>query len=1649
MAKKRLNKKVALVGSMFFLFLAFMTIVVILYLTRDPDKFIKDGDTAAQAARTAVDPEIKAEEYKRALRNYNKARGLAKTDSLKVQMLFKAVDIYLETDDWRHALGCWNTIILLDPENVKARYARLKYYYILADSGAFAAWQEVASQASEFLDNVTDSVLAQNLADWESFAAEKTADVKKIEHYLHLARARAALEMTNAGAVTDPEESLALATNDLQKLRELIPGNPYICWYLAQAIKAKGQLLVSRGSIEEKHKSAEKAEKLLTQALEFAGDNPRAHINLTNTKLQNLLDQRPDKQQIQAFEPEYLSLVEKFPSNAEAFAVLARFYDLNPKNLDKAIKAIQKAIRLDDENVTYAIAAANFYYRGFYSSQKTSDLENAIQIAQNALELPNAQDRPGPWQWANRSNRIVLLTFLANCCCEQILEPVRPLTSEQKNQYLTNIEHVVHEIEQLYGSGQNPQVIKWRAMLQLVRDTDKSRAVRQLYAAYEQMQSSGRSDPQLAYTLAKLFENSSELGAVAEFLASALRGGISRTKPQTHLDYAELLLKFGAWMPAISSINVFEENFGPNRTSNILRIKAFTAANQFDEAEEKLALFLTDDDPDAIKLKLNLTLAKTRQLASAMAQRQQQHVIDLLAVPTDIATATAPQQDDKIQTQQIMEDELAAHRQQIIDLTSKLLDKEPNLLDTTSIEAACESYMVEHRIAQGRHFLDKLLEHFPDNVTALFYKKLLAQPDPENVSGTARRQIEKQVRLEIPDAANRALAVGVFYQRQNQLDKAAAELRKVIGPDLLDDAKITKQPALQEKQTSARELSAQQRLAVSYLFDIALTNKDWDLAENIETLARTENLDLCEGNFFAARTLISKNQYNDAIARLDEVIRQRPVFSQAFSLRSKVNAVLGNEHAVIQDIQKAASLNPLDKNIAIDLAMALYLRNKKIGDNVTSNQLIETQTALINAIRLSPTNLQLQSWYAEFISKENPQQALAIRQRLQNGMPNMENALLLAKMALRIARDELIISRKNALLDMADSAFRQALDYDPKNPAVLNSYAEYYRFVGQKQKAEEMLVHSEDKTLLWEHYYQTGQLDNAATLFEQLHKNEPNNTTAIKGLILIAEKNVDKDATQKYFQQLLKLKPTMENQLFQIQTFLKVGLVREAEQKLLSFRERHPLQQQALLLEAWLAMKKGRLESALVSTNQHLQTNQDSALAWRLRGQIYRLMANYQQAIIDLNKSKAIADEPTTRLLLAKTYIAKDAHEDAITELKSAMDDPQASAEAAKMLEKILWRLGRKAELSKFYNELIAKFPEDLFWYNQAGKFALTVKAYSTAQQLYQKARDIIAAANQNNPSRTLDTDIVNEIIEGHLRTFLQTNDTNRLFAEAGKHLNGPAAPVVLMVLAEAKMASGDKQTAVDYCQNALDKAGTDEILVYNILQKMYTLLGREHVMDYCSRKLVSDPDSLAANYALFNFAKINGEYNKAVDYINKCLAVIEPDSPRKTELSIEKAKILQSAYNKTSDTNYLKLVIHQYESLLEKMPNNTSVLNNLAYMLAEENVRLDDALVYARRAHNAKPDNPDLLDTYAFVLYKNNRPAEAVELLQAALQQYELAGRSVPADMYEHLGMVKEKLGANDQALDAYNQALQTAPEQLSPKVLDRLKKAVERLSN
>ncbi|MDD5326406.1 MAG: tetratricopeptide repeat protein [Phycisphaerae bacterium] len=1635
MARKRLNKKVALIGSLAFVFLVLAAILLFLYLSRDPEKFIKDGDVALMAAREATDAQIKEDEYKKAEHNYHKARALSKTDPLKIEMLFKLVDIYMETDQWRSVLGCWNTVIQIEPKNIRARFGRLQYVYLMADSAVNQVWlwQEVESQVSEFIEIADDAnLLMEDTAQWEYPLMQKTETVAgRLGSYLYQCRGRAFLEIAGQGAVTDPNSSLSEATSDLEKALEFEPTNVETYRNLAQTLVTRGEILASKGDVEGRDKNRKQATELLSQAVEVSGANVEAHINLLAMK--SVLAQESGREQIKLLEPEYLSLVEKFGSDARAFSALRGFYSrLGREYLDKAVDASEKAVELDGENVDYAIYAANLHYQRFSIHGQKPDVYRAIELANNAFTLPDAQDKPGPREGVNRKNRISLYLFLANCYIEQVLEPCEVRTEEETKKWLADAEQMVHGIEQIFGSGEDPHVVQWQGMLELAKG-NRSIAVKKLYAAYEQLKASGIEDAppsilrysyaHLSYILAKIFEDTSELGAVREYLSSALRTGIAEIKPEALLDYAEMALKLRGYSAALSGVNFFENEYWSSQRSQILRIKAYIAAMQFNEAEEELAK-RQPDDPNTIELNLALVESKIEQLQRVAEQKEMEKDLGV------IFTSVAGEEKQDVNKPQIAE--LETNSLLRAKLIGKLLQVKPDAVGEDSVAAACDRYIAQGKSDQAKELVNRFLEHFPANTTILIYKQILSEPEPGKISQQGRKEIEEQVLSGIPDPVEKSMKLGVFYQEHNEPNEAAEEFKKVLKIEA--SQKGDEKPAF----VLAGDITDSQRLAVDYLFDIMLEKENWDLAKQITEAARQGNIDDCDGQFFIARLALARKKYSEALTRLDACLKQKPIFSRAFMLRSNANAVLGNEHASIEDAKKAASLNPMDKNIAKGLAFVLYLRNEKLGDNISSEQIVEARDALNRAMALNTDDLQLRSFYAEYMVAVQPLAALAIRQRLQKTDPSLLNAVLLGRMAAKLASNDDNAERKDALFAIAASSFEQARKIDPNSRLMLTNYAEYLRVSGQDEKARQLLQESQDQKLLWTHYFQGGQFEAAKDVLEQLYQADQKDSNSVKGLLLVAEKTNDAEAVKRYSEELLSLEDSLQNRLFQIQVFLEVGLTKDAEYKLQSFKEKFPDEQKALLLEAWLSMKQGQLEKSLELANRYLEAEQNNASAWRLRGQINLLTANYGQAIIDLKRSKSLLPDPLTRFALARAYQRAGRGEDAITELEGLIDNPQAPMQARVLLEQLYWQLQKKEALKSFYDETLKKFPDSVDWYNRAGAFAVTMGETDRAEQLYKQA---LQKVQGNSVSGAM-------AIDGYLGTLIAGGKFDKLFEEAGKYVDGDFASITFVKMAEVKLKLGDRGTAIQYLRKAVDKAGSDEVLIDNILQRMYRLLGAEETLKYCEERLKTDPDSLAANMAIFNLKKMNGEYNNAVDYIDKCLQIIGPNSPERADYIGRKAEILTLAYGKTSDNTYLEKAITEYESLLDKMPNEPEILNNLAYMLAEADVRLDDAVEYSKKACEIVPNNPGFMETYSYALYKNGKLSEAAESMQSALQQYEQNRISAPSEVYEHLGMIKEGLGSINEAIAAYRQALELATaEKSSEVVIGRIKAAIERL--
>jgi tetratricopeptide (TPR) repeat protein len=1662
MARRRLNKKVVLMGSTVFLLLALGAVAVILKLSRNPAQFIADGDAAKAAG-----------DYESARRSYARAIGLTRSSQDKIDLYFKLADVFNQTQDWRSILGCWQQIVTSDPQNLRARVGRLKYAYILADSLSGVGqsmndyWEEALKQTTELMEVAQKAgVLNEPLAQWEpSFGAAEerrwAGGITRVGPCLYLIRGRAAMEMASLGSVTSPDELLAQAEGSLQKAKEMDPNNQDIYYYLARVVLQRGENAASRGNLGQKEAAARQADTILAEGVKATGNAPQACVNFVTRKFAVARTGRvaAARAQMQALQPEYQGLVEKFPENANAFAVTAEFYSVYSaylgstaaaEALNRAIDAAEKAATLDRNSVLYARFTSRLYYRKYSLLGNEAALRRAMELAERALTLPDAQDVAGPRQYARQVSRLSLCASLTGWYVERMLTLDK--SSPQRAEMLTKAETAVHEIEQIRGSGQNPQVVMWQGMLDLARG-NTGKAIRNLYAAYEQIKAASapqERDAFLSCTLANIFKGTTEIGAVIEFLGSTLGAGIIDTKPNVLLDYAETLLRARSYDMVLNAVGIFDERFGPTERSKVLRIEALIAKGHIPEAEEAV-LRLSSADPNALRLGVSLTRAKASQLRNALRQERGSE-----NSPIPLPSVKADDNGNGGQSGQTLTAELRNLERQQADLMLQLLKAAPAAAEEQDVLQVCESLIGQKETATAKEIVDAFLKHAPESVEMLSYAGLLSEPDPSSCPEPRRREIREQAIRSIKDPLRRSIELGLLYQQQEQPDKAVAQWQEVLGATTAQAA--GEEPSyLRAKQLSPRHEAA------SYLFDLARRQKNWSLAEEVANIAKQDNLDDCGGYLFAARLAFAKGENKEALSHLDECLRQRPIFSYGYMLRGNVQAALGNQLASIEDLKKAAGLNPMDPLVAKALANALYVRNRQLGDRLSSEQELEAKQAVERAIHLDPRDISALTAYAEMVGKDEPTKALALYQAIQVSTPSVPNAVVLGKLATQVALKETDETKKRAFFAVAESAFQQARRMEPGNQFMLENYAEYYRARGENDKAMQLLAESKDSQLLWRHYFRTGRFDEAVKLLQQMYTEPANRVDALKGLILIAEEVADGDAVKKYSEELLALEDNLANRMGQIRAYLDIGLVQDAQLKLQSLKEKYPDEPMILLMEALLAKRQGDLDRALDLVNRNLQGNQGNAAAWRLRGEIGFLKGEYDQAVADLRKSRSLEDDPVTTIMLAKAYMVAGRAEEAISELKGILDKPGTPREARLLLESIYLKLGRNDAVKQLYADTLAQDPENVGWLNRAATFAINQRDYARAEDLYEKAYRL----KQKDASNQAPADAVRDLnftaaLDGYLLSLIlgagesaaagpawHPEKVKKVFEEGGKYVDTPYGAAALCRMAEAKKKLGDVEAARDYCRKAVDKAWNNERMALEVLSRVYLLMGSDEVSKYCTERLRTDPSSLAANYTMFNLAKIEEDYDEAVSYIDKCIALCPADTPQHTEYIAQKAQILAIAHKKTSDNAYLEKAVGVYESLLEKTPknNNSVVLNNLAYMLAQSNLRLADALEYAKKALEQKPDEANYLDTYAFVLYKNGRNAEALQSLTAAIQQYEVQG-AAPPEVYEHLGMVHEALGDGKKALAAYRRALETGAGTMPKMMKERIDSAVGRLA-
>jgi len=851
------------------------------------------------------------------------------------------------------------------------------------------------------------------------------------------------------------------------------------------------------------------------------------------------------------------------------------------------------------------------------------------------------------------------------------------------------------------------------------------------------------------------------------------------------------------------------------------------------------------------------------------------------------------------------------------------------------------------------------------------------------VSGTAG-DIEKHLRQRV--ASERATA-GDYISLGNLY----------ASTDRPDETKKAYQQAL----ATAEPASAAWRKAWQRLFLSHLGAEEFGKAADLVQRLRTSAPDAPELLFADPLLLLGQDKVEEATKALQEVIQKHPSLSQGHYLLAQALASQGKWDQAMAALDKALAARPNLLQARLMLARIYRRRGNDSGALSEAEEALRFNPRLVPALELkAAAHVGLGEW----------QRALKARQQIAEILPeHLANLLALATLHMQQNQPE-----------EAEKVFKRAYESHPDSPMLVRSYAD---FCANTKRAEE-------GTRIVDKYVEK-------------HPEQPE-AYVIRGEF--TAKVTGPEKAEPYFRKAAELAPDDPDPLvFLGDRYAAAGLWNEAAEV---YREALGRGRDSNLARKRLAdvyMLQGKLEQARTIIDEVLQADPDDAAALVVAGRIAARQGKAEKAeTLMRNALELDPDYGEARVRLAELHAAPEPMR--ALEILSEVDPSDKSFEKAQLLRAdINTRRNRLTDAILDLRRLLDFRPMSV-----PGRLQLASKYMATKE--YGRAADLLEELSRQR--RNKDASLLVELGRVRMRqrdfkaALEMFEKARKADLESGDALTGEV---------QALVALGRKQEALDrthQAMNAYEKAIWPRMALVTLYrltdqpQKAFdtlrtTLLRHENWEQgyiYLADLLVRDDRRGEARDALVTGLK------KMPDSVSirTRLAELEirvDNAERATEVLEPLAQAFKTNYSRVPDRlpklrplmpaiRIYSLALYRTDKIEEALewgmmlwqinPTDLANANNMAWILATEQEKVDRARELILRCLNIVPDHPQILDTAGWIEFLGGRHEEAIEHLQASIKN-----RDNPEAQY-HLGRVYEASSRPDEARQHYKKALE-----------------------
>jgi Tfp pilus assembly protein PilF len=494
----------------------------------------------------------------------------------------------------------------------------------------------------------------------------------------------------------------------------------------------------------------------------------------------------------------------------------------------------------------------------------------------------------------------------------------------------------------------------------------------------------------------------------------------------------------------------------------------------------------------------------------------------------------------------------------------------------------------------------------------------------------------------------------------------------------------------------------------------------------------------------------------------------------------------------------------------------------------------------------------------------------------------------------------------------------------------------------------------------------------------------------------------------KYFEQSLEINPGSDAVYYQMaQIVVANGDIKNGRKyvtKAISIDEKNLWY---LMMLAGIYYQEKNLDSAIIYYEKAVKYFPENINLQLNLGNLYSENKKFDKAIgIFEAFDKNYGINETSTLSAIKTLIAAEKYDDALVKIQLLLQEKPDEILYNGLLADIYKGKGETGKALEVYDKLIERNPDNAQVQLSLCDFLISEKNYD---ELFRILNTVIL---NSNVSREDKVSLFAKLIE--MPDLIQDKKDNLMINLMVLEANYSDDEIIPMLRPELLIKQEKLSDAALRLEDII-KLNQENYYAWEKLLFVYLQMGDfKNLMIRGEECATRFNRSFVAKVLYANGALESGKYSIALEELRKAEILAGDNKDFMVQVLTMRADVY---YRMKEYTQSFKI----FDEALKYNNEDLTVINNYAYYLAEQNIKLKEAEEMARKVIEKEKGNTTFLDTYGWILYKRGKLKEAAKVMESIIN----SGEKPDAVWYEHYGYILMKQKKCTEAVENWKIAL------------------------